>query len=152
MKMGKIWVLILGASLAFGSACKRQAAPTEHPTRTNSGPAHEIIAPTNEQIIGPGNQQVAGVVVYGDSTPAAFVKVTILGTNLQTIQESATDSDGHFFFSDLGPGPLIVEANKNFTVVGNTVVFTGGVPNRSGSASVSAGDTNVVVHIYGGLP
>ena len=152
MKMLQKWVLILGAVLAFGPACNQQAARTEHPVTTNSGAAHEIIRPSNQLITGPANQQVAGIVVYGDSEPAPFVKVSIVGTNLQTIQESETDSDGHFVFNDLGPGPLFVEANKNYEIVGKNVLIRPVVPNRSGSARVSAGDTNVAVHIYGGLP
>jgi hypothetical protein len=145
MKILPKWVFIPGAALAFVLACNKQAARTEHPTTTtNSGTAHEIAGPTN--------LQVAGVVFYGDSVPASFVKVAIAGTNRQTIQETETDSAGHFVFKDLGPGPLIVEVNKNYEVVGKSVLIRPVVPNRYASAGVSAGDTNVVMHIIGGLP
>jgi hypothetical protein len=146
MKMLQKWVFILGAVLAFSPACNKQTARTEQPPPTNSGAAHEIIGPTN--------LQVAGVVFYGDSQPASYVKVTIVGTNLQTIQESVADSNGHFVFKDLGAGPLEVWAGfVPFKVVGvKRVEIITAVPNRTGFANVSAGDTNVVIHIIGGLP
>ncbi|MGD1086033.1 MAG: hypothetical protein ABSA47_14960 [Verrucomicrobiota bacterium] len=105
MKLFPKWVLIPGVALAVGPACNKQPARTEHPITTNPGTAREITGPTN--------LQVAGVVFDVGRYLLPFVEATICGTNLQDIQRSETDSNGHFVFKHLSPGPLTVEAGPD---------------------------------------
>jgi protocatechuate 3,4-dioxygenase beta subunit len=82
------------------------------------------------------NLVLAGRVVGTLGMPADSVLVELMGTHLGGTPSTKTGEDGHFMFEGLAPGPVIAAVGRMSSSL-----------RVGGSASVMAGDTNVVIQL-----